>query len=80
MAELKTKPNEQSVEAFLNGVEDEKKRQDCFTVLEIMKQITKAEPQMWGPVSLALALTIINMKVAAKATGSWPDFLRASKT
>ena len=48
MAELKTKPNEQSVEAFLNSVEDEKKRQDCFTVLEIMKQITKAEPQMWG--------------------------------
>ena len=54
MAELKTKPNEQSVEAFLNSVEDEKKRQDC--------------------------LSIINMKVAAKATGSWPDFLRASKT
>ena len=48
MAELKTKPNEQSVEAFLNSVEDEKKRQDCFTILEIMKQITKAEPQMWG--------------------------------
>jgi hypothetical protein len=48
MAELKTKPNEQSVEAFLNSVEDEKKRQDCLTVLEIMRQITKAEPQMWG--------------------------------
>jgi len=48
MAELKTKPNEQSVEAFLNRVEDEKKRQDCRTILEIMKQITKAEPQMWG--------------------------------
>ena len=49
MAELKTKPNEQSVEAFLNSVEDEKKRQDCLTILEIMKKITKAEPQMWGP-------------------------------
>ncbi len=48
MAELKTKPNEQSVEAFLNSVEDEKKRQDCLTILEIMKQITKAAPQMWG--------------------------------
>ena len=49
MAELKTKPNAQSVEAFLNGVEDEKKRQDSFTILEIMKKITKAEPKMWGP-------------------------------
>ncbi len=48
MAELKTKPTKQSVEVFLNSVEDEKKRQDCLTILEIMKQITKAEPQMWG--------------------------------
>ena len=48
MTELKAKPNKQSVEAFLNSVEDEKKRQDCLTILEIMKQITKAEPQMWG--------------------------------
>jgi hypothetical protein len=48
MAELKTKQNDQSVEAFLNGVPDEKKRQDCFTILEIMKQITGLEPKMWG--------------------------------
>ncbi|MFQ5751381.1 MAG: DUF1801 domain-containing protein [bacterium] len=48
MTELKTKPNDQSVEVFLNRVADEKKRRDCFTVLELMKQITKAEPEMWG--------------------------------
>jgi hypothetical protein len=36
MAELKTKPNEQSVEAFLNSVADDKKREDCFTILELM--------------------------------------------
>jgi len=34
MEELKTKPNEQSVVEFLNGVSDEKKRKDCFTILE----------------------------------------------
>ena len=48
MAELKTKPNDQNVERFLNGITDEKKRQDCFTILELMKQITQTEPQMWG--------------------------------
>jgi hypothetical protein len=48
MAELKTKPNDRSVEAFLDGVADEKKRQDCYTVLELMKQVTDAEPKMWG--------------------------------
>jgi hypothetical protein len=48
MAELKTRKNERSVEAFLNLVEDQKKRQDCFTVLELLKQVTGAEPEMWG--------------------------------
>ncbi len=48
MAELKTKPNDQSVEAFLSQVEDERKRQDCYTILEIMRQVTESEATMWG--------------------------------
>jgi hypothetical protein len=48
MAELKTKQNDASVEKFLNDVADDRKRNDCFTVLEIMKQATKSEPKMWG--------------------------------
>jgi hypothetical protein len=48
MAELKTKPNEQSVEKFLNGIAGKQMREDCFTIMEIMKQITKSEPKMWG--------------------------------
>lgn len=48
MAELKTKPNDQSVEGFLNGVENDKKRQDSFAILELMKQVTGKEPKMWG--------------------------------
>lgn len=49
MAELKTKPTEQSVEEFLNRVENEKKRADSFTILKLMKDVTKAQPKMWGP-------------------------------
>ena len=49
MAELKTKPNKASVKKFLGAVKDEKRRDDCFQVLEIMKKITKEEPIMWGP-------------------------------
>lgn len=48
MAELKTQPTDQSVEAFLDGIEDEKKRQDSYTILELMKQVTQSEPVMWG--------------------------------
>ena len=47
MAELKTKANEGDVEAFLNGIGNEKRRADCFTVLELMKRVTEAEPKMW---------------------------------
>lgn len=48
MAELKTQPNDMSVEEFLNGVADERKRLDCFTLLEMMKAVTGQEPRMWG--------------------------------
>ena len=48
MAELKTKPNNQSVVNFLKGITDEQKRRDCFALLDIMKQITKTQPKMWG--------------------------------
>lgn len=47
-AELKTKLNDASVEDFLNAVEDEQARADCFEITKIMKQVTKAEPKMWG--------------------------------
>ena len=49
MAELKTKENKASVEKFLKGVSDEKKQEDSFTILTMMKKITKEEPKMWGP-------------------------------
>ena len=48
MAELKTKPNDQSVEAFLNSVANEKRREDSFKVLDLMKEVTQQEPKMWG--------------------------------
>ncbi len=47
-AELKTKVNEASVTKFLDSVADEQKRDDCFEILKMMKQITKEEPKMWG--------------------------------
>ena len=46
--ELKTKVNDASVTKFLEGVTDEQKRNDCFEILKLMKQVTKEEPKMWG--------------------------------
>ncbi len=48
MAELKTKQNNKSVDDFLSGIEKEQKRKDSFVILEIIKEIYKEEPKMWG--------------------------------
>lgn len=48
MAELKTKKNDASVTEFLDAVPDEKKRKDCYAVLDMMKKVTRKEPKMWG--------------------------------
>jgi len=48
MAQLKTQPNEKNVDDFLNTVENESKREDSFTILDLMKQITGSDPIMWG--------------------------------
>jgi hypothetical protein len=48
MAEIKTQPTDADVEVFLNTIADAQKRQDCFTLVELMRQATKAEPILWG--------------------------------
>ena len=44
MAELKTRQNDASVGGFLNKIKDQQTCKDCFEILKIMKQATKAEP------------------------------------
>ena len=48
MAELKTKATDASVEAFLHGVENEKKREDAFAILALMEEVTGEPPKLWG--------------------------------
>ena len=49
MYEPKTKVNDASVKKFLEEVPDEKKREDSFVLLEMMRKVTGKEPKMWGP-------------------------------
>ncbi|MEJ1240908.1 DUF1801 domain-containing protein [Chryseolinea sp. T2] len=49
MAEQKTKPTEQSVEAFLGKVPSEQTRDDCRVIMKMMEKVTGAPPKMWGP-------------------------------
>ena len=70
MAEAKTKPTRSSVRKFLESVDNEKRRADCFTVLEIMKQITGEEPKMWGPSIVGFGS--YHFKYASGREGDWP--------
>lgn len=67
--ELKTKVNEASVEGFLNSVTDEQKREDCFEILRLMKQVTKEEPKMWG--SSIVGFGSYHYKGASGREGDW---------
>ncbi len=49
VTKLKTQKTNASVIDFLNAVSDEKKRDDSFKILQLMKEITGEEPSMWGP-------------------------------
>lgn len=48
MAELKTQQNDGDVSAFIASVEDDRRRRDAHTILEMMARISGEAPRMWG--------------------------------
>jgi hypothetical protein len=48
VAENKTQETDQSVQTFLEGVEDERKRADSFDLLQLIQEVTGEPPRMWG--------------------------------
>ena len=69
MAELKTKLNDASVDDFLNAIKDEQVRQDCWTIVEMMRNATKAEPKMWG--SSIVGFGSYHYKSVSGREGDW---------
>lgn len=47
-AKNKTTANDASVNAFLNAVKDDQKREDSFKILEMMQRLSGYAPKMWG--------------------------------
>lgn len=69
MAELKTKANDQSVEAFLRQVEPAQKQADSFQLLELMKSLSGEEPRMWG--DSIIGFGEYHYKYASGREGDW---------
>ena len=69
MADLKTKKNDASVEDFLNSVENERRKTDGFTLLQMMKEVTRDAPSMWGPTIIGFGE--YHYKYASGREGDW---------
>jgi len=48
LTENKTKPTKDSVTAFLNKIQDQQVREDCFAILKMMQKVSNSEPVIWG--------------------------------
>lgn len=48
MAKNKTTPTENQVSDYLEAISDDKRRQDCTTLIQMISAWTGLEPTMWG--------------------------------
>jgi len=69
VAEAKTRPTKQSVASFIKGV-DEERRQDCSTLVRIMKDAVGAPATMWG--TNIVGFGTYELKYASGKTADWP--------
>lgn len=69
MPQNKTQPTDNAPETFLNTIKDEKKRQDSFLLLAMMKEITGEKPVLWGPGIIGFGK--IHYKYESGREGDW---------
>ncbi len=48
MGELKTQMNDNDIVEFLNGIDNDERKNDCFKLLELLGQWISEKPKMWG--------------------------------
>ena len=70
MAELKTKLTDASVEDFIDEIADERKRQDSYSILTMMQEVTGANAKMWG--DSIVGFGSYHYKYASGREADWP--------
>ena len=69
MSQLKTRPNDASVEAFLASVDDPQRRQDALALLAQFGDITGEPARMWG--SSIVGFGQYHYRYASGREGDW---------
>jgi Domain of unknown function (DU1801) len=72
VAQIKTKETNSSVEGFINSINEEWKRKDCFTILTLMQKATNEKPKMWGKSMIGFG----NKRYKSPASGREVDWFK----
>ena len=72
LAEIKTKPTNNSVDSFIDSIPDEQKRKDSRVILEIMEKAMKVKPKMWGSSMIGFG----DVRYKSPATGREVDWFK----
>jgi hypothetical protein len=72
LVEIKTKPTVVNVVDFVNRIEDEIKRKDCFVLIEMMRKATGEEPVLWGNSIIGFG----NKRIESEKTGRQVDWFK----
>lgn len=70
MAEPKTQPTGASVSAYINALADERKRDDCRHLVQMMTRVTGAPPVLWG--TSIVGFDAYRTTYASSTGGDWP--------
>jgi hypothetical protein len=68
-ATLKTQKNDESVEKFIDSIEDPGRRKDTEIVMQMMKEASGEEPLMWG--KNIIGFGTYNYKYNSGREGEW---------
>lgn len=72
MAENTTQPTDADVTEFLQSASPERRRHDGLKLAEIFREVTGAEPVMWGPSIVGYGSYRYQSPSDPRRSGDWP--------
>jgi hypothetical protein len=70
VAELKTRPTDADVGAFLESVPDGQRREDAKTVCRLLQEVTGEQPVLWG--TSIVGFGSVRLRYASGRELDWP--------
>ncbi|MEV4687478.1 DUF1801 domain-containing protein [Microbacterium sp. LWH3-1.2] len=72
MSEIKTQASDADVTAFLEAATPQRRREDGLALAEIFREVTGAEPVMWGPSMVGYGSYRYVSPSDPRRRGEWP--------